>query len=144
MSDLLITLAVLLALLIGAVLAFAARRRAIAHRGGVFDCSLRERPVPAGRGWMLGLARYAEDTVEWHRVFSFSPRPRCQISRRGLVVLQRREPSTAEAYALLPGAVVVECRVQGREFELGMKEDALTGFLAWIESSPPGRDVNVA
>ncbi len=123
---------------------FFLRRRAIGRRGGIFNCSLRERPAPRGKGWMLGVARYSDDTLEWYRVFSWSPRPRRRLTRRGLVVTRRREPSPAEAYALLPGAVVVDCALHGRPLELGMDNDTLTGFLAWLEASPPGRDVNVA
>ncbi len=140
-------LGVVLAIVLVAILLLGSlvlRRRGIGRRGGVFDCSLRERPAPRGKGWMLGVARYAEDTVEWYRMFSFAARPRHNLCRRNLVVRSRRVPSPAELHALLPGSIVIECAVDGRPLELAMGEDALTGFLAWLESAPPGRDVNVA
>ncbi len=132
------------AILVVAVTGLVLRRRALSRRGGVFDCSLRERPAPRGEGWMLGLARYTDDTLEWYRVVSWSPRPRRRLSRRGLAVVGRRDPSGPETYALLPHALVVECTLHGRPLELAMGPDALTGFLAWLEAAPPGRDVNVA
>ncbi len=141
-----VVIPVFLALLAVTVLGLAAvaiRRRWLSRRGGVFDCSLREKPKQFGKGWMLGVARYTDDTIEWYRVFSFSPRPRRVLARRGFVVLTRRQPSDAESYALLPGAVIVECSLGGRRLELGLGQDALTGLLAWLEASPPGRDVNV-
>nr|WP_269204542.1 DUF2550 domain-containing protein [Motilibacter deserti] len=124
--------------------ALAIRRRMIQRRGGTFDCSMRKRSRPAPKGWMLGVGRYATDTVEWYRVFSYSPRPRQVIERRDIVVLSRRAPDAAEALALLPGAVIVECTSGGQTLELGMSADALTGFLAWLEAAPPGQHPVVA
>ena len=126
------------------LLGTALRRRALQRGGGTFDCSLRNRPGPHGKGWTLGLARYATDTVEWYRVFSWSPRPRLVLSRPGLAVRSRRGPAGPEAFALLAGAVVVECSVDGRVVELAMTEGALTGLLSWLEAAPPGQGVNVA
>jgi hypothetical protein len=40
--------------------------------------------------------------------------------------------------------MVLECNQQGRVIELAMSEDALTGFLSWLEAAPPGQHVNVA
>jgi hypothetical protein len=46
--------------------------------------------------------------------------------------------------ALLAGAIVVECSSAGTVLELGMTEDALTGFLSWLEAAPPGQHMSVA
>jgi Protein of unknown function (DUF2550) len=97
-----------------------------------------------GQGWTLGTARYAEDMLEWYRVFSFSPRPRWVFPRRELEVRGRRVPDGPEALALLSGAVVLECSWGERWVELAMADDALTGFLAWLESAPPGQHLDVA
>jgi len=145
--DVLLVLDVLGACLLLAVLGLAAlavRRRFIQRRGGTFDCSLRKRSRRPPKGWMLGVGRYATDTVEWYRVFSYSPRPRAVVQRRDLVVLTRRAPDPAEALVLLPGAMIVECSVGGEVLEMGMSTDALTGFLAWLESAPPGQHQVVA
>jgi len=167
-----VVVAVLLAALLG-LGAFALRRRLIQRPGGTFDCSARLRmpavlppspdavpdpdaplpsgsaPAPAtadngGKGWVFGIARYNHDSVEWFRVFSYSPRPRRTLQRSRIEVLHRRTPQGQEELALLSGAVVLTCLHAGEPVELAMSEDALTGFLAWLESAPPGQRVNVA
>jgi hypothetical protein len=128
----------------------AMRRRWLQRGGGTFDCSLRlpggvrGKGVGYGKGWTLGVARYTGDRIDWYRVFSPSPRPRHSFGRRQLLVRGRRTPSGTESFALLAGAVVVECGVDGRTVELGMGEGELTGFLAWLEAAPPGQNVSVA
>ncbi len=121
-----------------AVGALAIRRRLLTRRGGTFDCSLRLRSGSHGKGWTLGVGRYSDDIVEWYRVFSYSPRPRRVFGRRDLEIIERRAPQGAETYALLAGAVVVRCRDGDGFVELAMGNDALTGFLSWLESAPPG------
>lgn len=148
-----VTLAIVLdalgVLLVAALLALGAlavRRRMLTRRGGTFDCSLRLRSNSHGKGWTLGVARYAGDIVEWYRVFSYSPRPGRVFGRRDLEIIERRAPQGAETFALLSGAVVVRCRDNNAarerngdgEVELAMGNDALTGFLSWLESAPPG------
>jgi len=97
-----------------------------------------------GKGWVFGIARYNNDSVEWFRVFSYAPRPRRVLQRSRIEVLYRRTPEGQEELALLSGAVVLSCLHAGVPLELAMSEDALTGFLAWLEAAPPGQRVNVA
>lgn len=118
--------------------ALTARRTLLRRRVGTFDCSLRLTGGKYGRGWLFGLARYSGDGLAWYRVFSLSPRPRYVYSRRELTVRGQRKPAGPEAMALLSGAVVVECGVAGQKIEFGMSPAAVTGFLAWLESAPPG------
>lgn len=125
------------------VVFLAVRRNVLQRSRGTFDCSLRlgrtKLDGAAGRGWVLGIARYSGNVVEWYRVFSFSMRPRKVFSRDDLLVLSRRPPLPTEALGLYDGHVVVEVSERGRNVELAMSEDALTGFLAWLEAAPPGR-----
>jgi hypothetical protein len=132
------------ALALAAFALLALRRRALQRRGGTFDCSLRLRRGSPGQGWVLGVGRYAGDRLEWYRVFSVSPRPRRVIARRDLRVRSHRTPVGPEAQAMLPGAVVLEAVERGRPVELAMSENALTGFLSWLEAAPPGEHLNVA
>jgi hypothetical protein len=97
-----------------------------------------------GKGWVFGIGRYNNDSVEWFRVFSYAPRPRRVLQRSRIEVLHRRTPEGQEELALLSGAVVLTCLHAGEPLELAMSEDALTGFLAWLEAAPPGQRVNVA
>ncbi|ANW18072.1 DUF2550 domain-containing protein [Streptomyces clavuligerus] len=131
---------------------FGLRRRLIQRSGGTFDCSLRwnvpEEPdpvgAPSGKGWVYGVARYSGDRIMWFRVFSYAPRPRRVLERSAIEVIGRRTPEGEEELALLSDAVVLGCLHQGVRLELAMSEDALTGFLAWLEAAPPGQRVNVA
>ncbi|MCD9902021.1 DUF2550 domain-containing protein [Streptomyces sp. MT29] len=127
---------------------FGLRRRLIQRSGGTFDCSLRwdvsEEPDPCGKGWVYGVARYSGDHVDWFRVFSYAPRPRRGLERSAIEVIARRLPEGEEELALLSDSVVLGCLHRGTRLELAMSEDALTGFLAWLEAAPPGQRVNVA
>jgi hypothetical protein len=66
------------------------------------------------------------------------------LERSAIEVLARRTPEGEEELALLSDSVVLACRHRGTRLELSMSEDALTGFLAWLEAAPPGQRVNVA
>ncbi|WP_443089451.1 DUF2550 domain-containing protein [Yinghuangia sp. ASG 101] len=101
-------------------------------------------PMDHGKGWVFGIARYSGDRIQWFRVFSYAPRPRRVLNRHDIEVVERRLPVGHEELALLAGAVVLVCRHDGEPLELAMSEDALTGFLAWLEAAPPGQRVNVA
>jgi uncharacterized protein DUF2550 len=135
------TVGVLIVVLLLALAALAVRRRFITRRGGTFDLSLRLRPESHGKGWALGIGRYAGDSLEWYRVFSYATRPRRVMGRRELEILDRRRPEGPEVFSLLSGAVVVRARDGGDPVEFAMSPDALTGFLSWLESAPPGRPV---
>ncbi|MET7936833.1 DUF2550 domain-containing protein [Streptomyces sp. NPDC005322] len=142
---------VVVALVVVGLFVFGLRRRLIQRSGGTFDCSLRwgapgpeSEPEPSGKGWVYGVARYNGDRIEWFRVFSYAPRPRRVLERSQIEVLERRTPKGEEELALLSDAVVLACRHSGTRLELAMSEDALTGFLAWLEAAPPGQRVNVA
>jgi hypothetical protein len=115
-----------------------ARRRVLAREGGAIELSLRLRQRRHGGGWVLGVGRYDGDDLQWFRVFSLSPRPRRTLSRRDLQVTGRRQPKGPEALALLKGVEVIELRGPGGSVEIALDPSALTGFLAWLEASPPG------
>ncbi|MEU4494604.1 DUF2550 domain-containing protein [Streptomyces sp. NBC_00210] len=127
---------------------FGLRRRLIQRSGGTFDCSLRwnvpEKTDYSGKGWVYGVARYSGDRIMWFRVFSYAPRPRRVLERSAIEVVSRRTPQGEEELALLSDATVLGCVHRGTRLELAMSEDALTGFLAWLEAAPPGQRVNVA
>jgi uncharacterized protein DUF2550 len=133
---------VLAAVLLTVVAVFALlslRRWLLERRGGTVECSLRE---PDGRGvWRLGIGRYSGDELLWFAIFGFRLRPRRVVHRRGLVVSGRRKPEAEEEAALQPDAGIVEVRDGGRTVELAMSGSALTGFLAWLEASPPGSSI---
>jgi hypothetical protein len=133
-------LVLVVALLLGVVL----RRRWLSRSVGTFDCSLRTSGRAHGKGWVLGVARYEADRIEWFRVFSPSVRPRHVLRRSELDVQERRKPNGAEAFSVMSGFVIVRCRRGAGMVELAMSEQSYTGFASWLESAPPGQNVSVA
>jgi hypothetical protein len=114
------------------------RRRLLSRHGGTFELSVRERRLDEGRGWVLGMGRYREDSLEWFRIFSPVPGPRRTWRRNDLSVLSQREPEGAEEFALYAGHVVVVCLTPRGESELAMSPSSLTGLQSWLEAGPPG------
>lgn len=142
-------LLVVVAVLVCAVLAAAAlvalplRRRWLARDGGLFECSVRLKTSTPGAGWVLGMARYNAEMLEWFRFFSYSARPRKSFLRNEVRVLTSRDPDAVEAVALYAGQRVVELEevgpgeTRGQRWEIAMAGDSLTGFLSWLEAAPP-------
>ncbi|OLT13921.1 hypothetical protein BJF78_20725 [Pseudonocardia sp. CNS-139] len=126
-------------------LGYLAFRRVRLMRGGGVDVCLRRRPVSSSRprdataGWHFGVARYRGDEFAWFRLTSLRPGPTVVVDRTELEIVDRRTPSSTEAYVLPQSASVLSCRVRGTEIELAMPIGVLTGFLSWLEAIPPGR-----
>jgi hypothetical protein len=114
------------------------RRRFLLRGGGAIDMSLRVRTARTGRGWAPGIGRYGGDRLEWYRVFTLSPRPARILPRGALEVSHQRRPEGAESLLVQAGAVIIDCRFRGDEVQLAMSSEAVTGFMSWLESSPPG------
>jgi hypothetical protein len=137
----LLLLAVLVLVLLWLVWVFG-RRRWLGRQGGTFDCSARLETAVPNRGWVLGVARYSGDWLDWHRVFGFSLSPRLRFNRTGTTIADQRPPSAKEMLSLYEGQRVVSLvhtagDVGTVEIALGGQE--LTGLLSWLEGSPPGR-----
>ncbi|TDV54000.1 DUF2550 domain-containing protein [Actinophytocola oryzae] len=127
-------------LLVAAVLVWFAVRRLRALRSGGVHAALRTRLDDSGKGWHLGVGRYQGDEFVWFRVLSLRPGPDRIVSRSALEIADRRDPSGGELYSMPPASRVLRFRETGAtEIEIAMGPDALTGFLSWLESAPPGR-----
>ncbi len=134
----LIVLAALI-ILFGALLGgFVLRHLFLGRRPGSFDCSLRQDLNRRSGGWMLGVARYQVDRLEWFRIFSFTPRPRRTLDRSALVVRDWYPPADSDVDSLMPESVIVRCQYQREELEFAMTEADYNGFSTWLESAPPG------
>lgn len=128
---------VLIALLVMLV----AWRRLRDLRVGGIEVALRTRKDDGGRGWHLGMAHYRGEECVWYRVLSLRSGPSRVLNRNEVEIVARREPSMAESYVVPSGATVLTLIHLGQELELAMGSDALTGFLSWLESAPPGSSV---
>jgi Protein of unknown function (DUF2550) len=135
-----------LVLIVLAAAVLASRRYLLERSGGTVECALR---TPVGSGaWRLGVLSYQHDSLTWHGALGVLLRPEREFHRRALSVVSRRPADPSETVALGADRIVVEVRVKpaadesgspsGELVELAMTEQALTGFLAWLEASPPG------
>jgi hypothetical protein len=126
----------LLIILFGLVLVV--RRRILSRHGGTFELSVRDADQPDGRGWVLGLGRYRENSLDWYRIFSPMPFPKRSWRRNDLTFVSQRGPQGSEEYSLYAGHVVVVCATPRGEVELAMSPSSLTGLQSWLEAGPPG------
>jgi hypothetical protein len=91
---------------------------------------------------------YAHDSLQWHGALGILLSPEHTFHRRSLSVVSRRPVEPSEVVTLGEDRLVVEVAVKppgdasgspaSSHVELAMTEQALTGFLAWLEASPPG------
>jgi hypothetical protein len=136
------SLALFVAGAVGLVGFLIVRRRIVAGRRGTFDLSVCRQAGPSTQGWVIGVGSYGPNSLDWYRTFSFAWWPRYRFFRGDLVVLERRDPVGSEAFALDDGDVIVNVEHLSGVRQLAMSPSALTGLLAWLESSPPGHKVN--
>jgi Protein of unknown function (DUF2550) len=148
LTDAVWIFAAVLVLVFLAAAVLASRRYLLERSGGTVECALR---TPAGSGtWRLGVLTYQHDSLSWHGALGVLLRPEHEFHRRSLSVVSRRPAEPSEAVALGADRIVVEVTVRpspdipgtpgapGEHVELALTDQALTGFLAWLESSPPG------
>ncbi|NIH82086.1 DUF2550 domain-containing protein [Amycolatopsis viridis] len=138
-----IALVVLVVLLGLAVLAFWYSLRWVRmRRNGGVSVALRWDPDNTRAGWHLGMGRYEGEVFAWYRVWGLRSGPDRVFEREMLMIADRRDPVGTEAYAVPSDATVLRCESAGQKpIEIAMGPDALTGFLSWLESAPPGRQV---
>jgi hypothetical protein len=141
----------ILVLMVVVLVGLAVRRRWLSRHGGTFECSLlRHRDSAAvgddhatpSTGWVLGVARYSGDRLEWFRFFSLTWWPSLAFPRSEVAVLDHRPPTPAEAVALYADQEVVTLSIgtgtEASRRHLAMTPESLTGMLSWLEAAPPG------
>jgi hypothetical protein len=116
------------------------RRRYIAGGRQLMLCALRTEAEPR---WRLGLARLSGDNLEWFSVVGPSLRPE-QTWLRHEFDLGAPAPVPETIPGLPPDAVAVSGQCGQANCSLAMSAAAYTALRAWLESSPPGFNVNVA
>ena len=146
LTDAVWIFAVVLALIVLAAAVLATRRYLLERNGGTVECALRW-PDRSG-AWRLGVLSYQHDSLRWHGALGVLLRPEHVFHRRALSVVSRHPADPSETVTLGADRIVVEVLSKppaddsgspaGEHVELAMTEQALTGFLAWLEASPPG------
>jgi len=134
-----LVLVVALALLVAAIVFVWLRRRYISGGKPLMLCAI----STGDRRWRLGLARIAGDRLDWFSVVGPSLRPERAWVRHDLDLGAPRR--LGEAVPGLPSdAVCVTGHSRSDDYELALSPAAYTSLRAWLESSPPGFNVNVA
>jgi hypothetical protein len=148
LTDAVWIFAAVLVLVFLAAAALASRRYLLERGGGTVECALRS-PADSG-SWRLGVLSYQHDSLTWYGALGVLLRPEHEFHRRSLSVLSRRPAEPSEAVTLGTERIVVEVAVRpspeipgvesapDEHVDLAMTDQALTGFLAWLEASPPG------
>lgn len=135
-----LVLAVALALIVAFILYIWLRRRYISGGKPLMLCAI---STGVTNRWRLGLARISGDRLDWFSVVGPSPRPAYSWLRHDLDLgAPQRLAETVPG--LPPDAVCVTGRSGSSDQELAMSPAAYTALRAWLESSPPGYNVNVA
>lgn len=116
-----------------------ARRTWLGRSGGVFACELNLGDSEHPR-WVLGLARYSGEHLEWFRAMSLRLRP--QYAFRRSSTSARGIGSTKEAESLGQLVLRLEASAAGEPqiWEIATDVDSATGLLAWLEAAPPSVD----
>ncbi|NYG06028.1 hypothetical protein BJ986_000515 [Phycicoccus badiiscoriae] len=115
------------------------RRRLLASGAPLMLCAIQ----PQGRDqYRLGLLRFCGGTLEWFTLIGPSPRSARTWDRTRLELGPPTTPATAVPG--LPDAVAVDCHYGTDLFSLALAPSAYTAVRSWVESSPPGFNVNVA
>lgn len=116
------------------------RRRSIAAHGSVSPCAIR---LPDSHRWRLGLLRLGSMDLEWFSVGGLSTTPTTTWVREGL------EISTPDSDAVsVPGLVdAVSVTLTGPDgrplVHLALEQKIYPAVRSWLESAPPGHNVNV-
>lgn len=132
---------VLLLCLVAPLIWLAVRRVRLMRNGGVDLCLRRRFAVT---DWHFGVGRYEGERFGWYRLTSLRIGATVVLDRAKLEIVERRPPHRSEEFAIPMAVEVLRCRGRdawGREIdvELAMSQDVRTGFLAWLEATPPGR-----
>ncbi|WP_125079476.1 DUF2550 domain-containing protein [Mycobacterium sp. P7213] len=141
MSTPMIYMVVLVAVLLGAVVALSYRLWKL--RQGGTAAIMRDLPAVGGHGWRHGVVRYRGGEAAFYRLSSLRLWPDRRLSRRGVDVVARRAPRGDEFDIMTDEIVVLElCDVtQERRagFEIALDRGARTAFLSWLEARPSPR-----
>ena len=134
-----VVVGVLAACLVLALVFIFVRRRLLGSGAPVMLCAVQDEGQAQFR---LGLLRLAGSTLEWFTVTGPSLRP-SRSWERARLQLEGPVRST-HPVAGLPESVQVRCHYGSDSFALALAPAAYTAMRSWLESSPPGFNVNVA
>jgi Protein of unknown function (DUF2550) len=115
------------------------RRRLLMLGGGTIRLQVRVNTMVPGRGWSTGVGQFVGSELRFHRMFSLAVRPKRVLDRSTIVVEQRRSPEGPERLTMPAQWVILRCTTRDGGLEIAMAAPTATGFLSWLEASPPGQ-----
>ena len=136
--------AVLAAIVLGLLLALLltyARRQAITRGRAVFLCGLREK---GDAKFQQGLASLDGGALAWFRLNGVSVRSTRRWDRPRLEFSGASPISAPELASILSRPLLVRCQYENETFDLALGDASYTALRSWVESMPPGHNVNVA
>ncbi|WP_277454809.1 DUF2550 family protein [Janibacter sp. DB-40] len=115
------------------------RRRALAAHGPMCPCAVR---LPGSSRWRLGLLRMGVRDLDWFSVAGLTTSPSMSWAREGMEI-----STPAPEPVSLPGldSAVAVTLTRGREHlaDLAVEPKIYPAVRSWLESAPPGHNVNV-
>lgn len=103
------------------------RLRALYRRVGSFECGI----STDGRQWKSGIAVFGAHYISWYRTSSMSRKPVYSFSRSHTHLVSQKHQDTDS------GTVVAVIVSNGQQYYVGMSQEALSGFVSWMESASP-------
>lgn len=92
--------------------------------------------------WRRGAARFDRNALRWFPVYTLLTSRSLVFDREQLQLSDRRWSTQDDA---VPEGLVVLCgSIRGRSVELAVPKATAAALVLWVESGPPGRNVNVA
>lgn len=115
------------------------RRRSIAALGPVSPCAVR---LPGSSRWRLGLLRLGAHHLDWFSVAGVRSRPTMAWSREGLEI-STPSPDPVSIPGLDSAVSVELTGSSGHLADLALEPKIYPAVRSWLESAPPGHNVNV-
>lgn len=130
-----------LAIVMIAVVVVYLRRQAIGRGRALFMCGWR---AAGSDRFVPGLASLDGGTLAWFRLNSLSLRSERHWRRPQLEFASATPVDAPELVSILSRPFLVPCRYRGEVFDLAMSAPSYSALRSWVESMPPGHNVNVA
>lgn len=117
------------------------RRRALVAHGPVCPCAVR---LPESSRWRLGLLRLGAHQLDWFSVAGLTTSPTMSWAREGLDISTPGQESVS-----IPGldTAVAVSLTRGESHrqlvDLAVEPKIYPAVRSWLESAPPGHNVNV-
>ena len=116
------------------------RRRALAAHGPVCPCAVR---LPGSPRWRLGLLRLGAHHLDWFSVGGLTPSPAMSWSREGLEISTPSQEDISIPGLITAVAITLTREGEDELAELAVEPKIYPAVRSWLESAPPGHNVNV-